>query len=151
MSAIYFSVQMRFGDEDSFGHVNNVTMLRYFEDCRVRLSSQPIPDDAPEHLQGPSLRESWGDFRTVVAHQSVDYKAQLHYRMEPVCVKTWVSRIGGSSFTVSYSLQEEDGSVVYATSESILVLADIQTGKSQKLTERQKGVLELFGEQGETK
>ena len=56
-------------------------------------------------------------------------------------MRTWISRIGGSSFTISYSLQEEDGSHVYAEGESVIVVMDPDTGKSMKLTDDQKALL----------
>ena len=129
MTSLDVPVQMRFFDQDQYGHINNVTMLRYFADARVG-----IPEDT-------TFRESVGELRTVVAHQSVDYKEQLFFRMDPVYVRTWISRIGGSSFTISYRLQEEDGSHVYAEGESVIVVMDPESGKSVKLSEDHRALL----------
>ena len=46
MSSLLIPIQMRFGDIDSYGHVNNVTMLQYLEDARVRLMARPLPQGA---------------------------------------------------------------------------------------------------------
>ena len=142
MTSLNIPIQMRFFDQDQYGHINNVTMLRYFEDARVRLTASPIAKD-PDHgiPEDTTFRGAVGELRTVVAHQSVDYKEQLFFRMDPVCVRTWISRIGGSSFTISYSLQEEDGSHVYAQGESVIVVMDPETGKSVKLSEDHKALL----------
>ena len=83
----------------------------------------------------------------MVAHQSIDYKKQLFYRHEPVYVRTWISKVGGSSFTISYRLQEEDGSAVYAEGESVMVLMDPDTGKSQKLSEDHKALLDALADE----
>ncbi|MEX5276464.1 acyl-CoA thioesterase [Kocuria sp. CPCC 205261] len=142
MTSLNVPVQMRFFDQDQYGHINNVTMLRYFEDARVRLTASPIKADAQHGIpEDTTFRESVGKNRTVVVHQSVDYKEQLFFRMDPVFVRTWISRIGGSSFTISYRLQEEDGSHVYAEGESVIVVMDPGTGRSVKLSEDHRALL----------
>ena len=142
MTSLNVPVQMRFFDQDQYGHINNVTMLRYFEDARVRLTASPITKD-PDHgiPEDTTFRESVGKLLSVVAHQSVDYKEQLFFRMDPVYVRTWISRVGGSSFTISYSLQEEDGSHVYVEGESVIVVMDPDSGKSVKLSEDHRALL----------
>ena len=142
MTSLNVPIQMRFFDQDQYGHINNVQMMRYFEDARVRLTASPIKADAEHSIpEDTTFRESVGKNRTVVVHQSIDYKEQLFFRQEPVYVRTWISRVGGSSFTISYSLQEEDGSHVYAQGESVIVIMDPDTGKSMKLTDDHKALL----------
>ena len=148
MTSITIALQMRFSDMDAYGHINNVIMVRYFEDARVRLTSSPIKANADHGIpEDTTFRESIGDIHTVVVHQSIDYKKQLFYRHEPVYVRTWISEVGGSSFTISYRLQEEDGSAVYAEGESVMVLMDPDTGKSQKLSEDHKALLAALADE----
>ena len=45
-SVIQIPLQVRFGDIDSYGHVNNVTFLQYLEDARVQLIHTPLGDAA---------------------------------------------------------------------------------------------------------
>ena len=108
----------------------------------TRPAPAPAPAPrAPRLPHGTRGTVSVGELRTVVAHQSVDYKEQLFFRMDPVYVRTWISRIGGSSFTISYRLQEEDGSHVYAEGESVIVVMDPESGKSVKLSEDHRALL----------
>ncbi|MGK7221335.1 acyl-CoA thioesterase [Kocuria flava] len=59
MPSLLIPVQMRFGDIDSYGHVNNVTMLQYLEDARVRLMRLPLPADAgPAAAAGPGTAQN---------------------------------------------------------------------------------------------
>ena len=57
MSSLLIPIQMRFGDIDSYGHVNNVTMLQYLEDARVRLMARPLP--AVRLYDGDRARTVW--------------------------------------------------------------------------------------------
>ena len=161
-------LHMRFSDVDSYGHVNNVIMVRYFEDARVRLTAVPLPPADRRDRGGAVTREGAGPTRapqdtrrtttlretldgalTVVVHQSVDYHRQLFFRQEPVHVRTWISRVGDSSFTIGYSLQEKDGSAVYADGESVMVLLDPETGRSRKLTDQHKTLLATLSDEPE--
>lgn len=167
-------LHMRFSDVDSYGHINNVIMVRYFEDARVRLTSLPLradgrpgangaevrggagttedsgTADVPEGSAGSTtLRETLDGALTVVVHQSVDYHRQLFFRTEPVYVRTWISRVGDSSFTIGYSLEEKDGSPVYASGESVMVLLDPDTGRTRKLTQQHKALLATLSDEPE--
>lgn len=167
MSSVLIPLHMRFSDVDSYGHINNVIMVRYFEDARVRLTSLPLHSngrsgttgeaarddtaaDAPEGTDGTTtLRDTLGGALTVVVHQSVDYHRQLFFRTEPVYVRTWIARVGGSSFTIGYSLEEKDGSAVYASGESVMVLLDPGTGRTRKLTEQHRALLATLTDEPE--
>ena len=107
MSSLLIPIQMRFGDIDSYGHVNNVTMLQYLEDARVRLMARPLPEDAAAGVpEGATFRTLLGDLMTVIGRQEVEYTQQLLYRDDPVSVRVWVSSVGGSSFVLDYAVQE---------------------------------------------
>lgn len=143
-------LQMRFSDVDSYGHINNVIVVRYFEDARVRLISLPLPPGGGrEAEEATTLRDALDGALTVVVHQSVDYHRQVFFRAEPIHVRTWVSRVGDSSFTIDYSLQEENGSVVYAGGETVMVLLDPDTGRSRKLTEQHRALLATLSDEPE--
>ncbi|MEO6529986.1 MAG: thioesterase family protein, partial [Specibacter sp.] len=43
-SGIQISQQIRFGDIDSYNHVNNVVFLQYLEDARVQLTYSELPE-----------------------------------------------------------------------------------------------------------
>ena len=143
MSSLLIPIQMRFGDIDSYGHVNNVTMLQYLEDARVRLMGRPLPESAVAGLPaGTTFRTLVGEDRqTVIGRQEIEYTEQLLYRSEPVHVRVWVSAVGGSSFVLDYAVQEEDGSRVYAVAQTVVVQIDRATGRPARLTELQRTLL----------
>ncbi|KLU08676.1 MULTISPECIES: thioesterase family protein [Kocuria] len=145
MSSLLIPIQMRFGDIDSYGHVNNVTMLQYLEDARVRLMSRALPEDAAAGIpEGASFRSLLGERQTVIGRQEIEYTEQLLYRPEPVFVRVWVSSVGGSSFVLDYAVQEEDGSRVYAVAQTAVVQIDRRTGRPVRLDGTQRELLEQW-------
>ncbi|MDN3483088.1 thioesterase family protein [Arthrobacter sp. APC 3897] len=140
-----FPVQLRFGDEDSNGHVNNVRFVQFLEEARVRLSLLPLgaelsPAEPSETFRSLTSRTGM----TLVAHQEIEYRAPLVYRREPVWVEVWVTGIGGSSLTYGFRIADDDGGTVYALAECTLVMADAETGRPAALSDLQIRVLESW-------
>lgn len=94
---------------DALGHVNNVAVLRVFEEARVRLISGQL------RLEGVSA---------LVARQEVEYRAVLEYTGADVRVHVWTSRIGGSSFDLSYALEDHNGQVTAVGTTTIVVIGE---------------------------
>ena len=138
-----FPIQLRFGDEDSNGHVNNVRFVQFLEEARVRLSLMPLgeelsPAEPAETFRSVTSRTGM----TLVARQEIEYRYPLVYRQEPVWVEVWVTGIGGSSLTYGFRIADDDGGTVYALAESTLVMADAETGRPTALSDLQLRVLE---------
>ncbi|GAA1756931.1 thioesterase family protein [Kocuria aegyptia] len=147
MSSLLIPIQMRFGDIDSYGHVNNVTMLQYLEDARVRLMARPLSAGAAAGVpEGATFRALLGERLTVIGRQEVEYREQLLYRPDPVSVRVWVSSVGGSSFVLDYTVQEEDGSRVYAVAQTAVVVIDRASGRPVRLDETQRSLLEHWSD-----
>ena len=141
-----FPIQLRFGDEDSNGHVNNVRFVQFLEEARVRLGMLPLgeelfPADGAQCFR--SLTAETG--MAVVARQEIEYRSPLVYRQEPVWVDIWVTGIGSSSLTYGFRIADDDAAGrVYAYAESTLVMADAQSGRPLPLSGVQIRVLESW-------
>lgn len=147
MSSLLTPIEMRFGDIDSYGHVNNVTMLQYLEDARVRLMARPLRAEVVAGVpEEATFRSLAGNRRTVVGRQEIEYREQLLYRPGPVFVRVGVSSVGGSSYVLDYAVQEEDGSRVYAVAQTVIVQIDPATGRPARLDDLQRGVLEQWSD-----
>ena len=147
MSSLLIPIQMRFGDIDSYGHVNNVTMLQYLEDARVRLMGRPLPGGAAAGVPaGATFRTLLSGRQTVIGRQEIEYREQLLYRPEPVFVRVGVSSVGGSSYVLDYAVQEEDGSRVYAVAQTVVVQIDPATGRPVRLDGTQRSALEHWAD-----
>ena len=86
---------VRFSETDGAGHVGNTVMVVWFEEARSPLFELFKPDN--------DLK----DWPLILASYQVDFRAQLYYG-KPVTVKTWVKRLGNSSFE-TYQEAWQDG------------------------------------------
>ena len=77
-------IQVRFGDTDRFGHINNASFATYAEIARIELIT--------------SLGHPLGGM--ILAHMAIDFRRQLHVG-DALVVWTRVARIGRSSIGMS--------------------------------------------------
>ena len=104
-------IQMRFRDLDAMGHVNNAVYLSYFELARTQF-----------YLKH-AFKRSLHDIDFILAHVDIDYISAAEWG-DQVEVSVWPSRIGDSSFTLSYELREKKSNRLLAKSSSVLVSYD---------------------------
>ena len=149
-SALQFFLQVRFGDIDSYGHVNNVAYLSYLETARVHLVHTPLQgataDDAgPQAGPDTTLGDLFGpDIHPLVGRQEIEYRAPLAFRPEPIAVNVWVTRLGRSSYDLGYSVAEPDDSTVYAVASTSMVLVDRRTGSPVPISDEQRRAFEAW-------
>lgn len=124
-----FHCQVRWADLDAFGHVNNVVFHAYLQEARVDFL----------FTQAASLGAGGMSEGVVVARQEIDHTAPLEFRPEPVRVETWVSRIGGASFTLRYEVRDDE--VVYARALSVLVPYVLETRSARRLSDAERTLL----------
>lgn len=122
-------IDLRWGDADAFGHVNNVVFFRYLEEARARV----IPESGP----GSTILSGG----LVVAEQQLKYLAPLHYRKAPVQVGITVDHVGGSSFRLACRVFDAQGGAVYAEGFVALVTYNFTTGAPRKLSEDERAWL----------
>jgi acyl-CoA thioester hydrolase len=88
-------VEVRFGDTDAMGHVNNAAYLTYVEAARVRwwadVTGEPI-------IRDPGRAES-----LILAEADVAFRAPIFFG-DDVVVETRATRIGRSSLHVEHRL-----------------------------------------------
>jgi acyl-CoA thioester hydrolase len=132
-------LQLRFGDEDSYGHINNVRFLQYLEEARIRLTLEPT-GSATFNEATPA-----GTF-TLVARSEIEYRMPLNFSPEPAAVDVWVVRVGSSSFELGYAVRERAaaGSPAAAVASTTMILVDRGTGRPVPLTEGQRAALDAF-------
>ena len=80
-------IQPRFSDTDALGHINNTVFAVWFEGARQGVFRIFTPELDLQH------------WPLIIASIKLDYHAQTHYGAE-VEIRTYISRIGGSSFDV---------------------------------------------------
>lgn len=134
MSETFFSlaIQPRFNETDGLGHINNTVLPVWFEAAR-----EPVFE-----IFNPSLDLS--QWNLIVAGFTIAYTSPTHYG-KPVSVKTWISRVGNSSFEVAQQSWQEGK--MTAEAKTTLVHYDYGIDKSQPISVEIKSQLaKLTGE-----
>lgn len=120
------TIQPRFNETDALGHINNTVVAAWFEGCRDPLFRLFTPDLNP------------AQWRLILAKFSVDFHAELFYG-EPVEIKSWVSRIGNSSFDVSQQAWQKGK--LCASGVAVMVHFDFGSKQSATLSDELKARL----------
>ncbi|TFV89526.1 thioesterase family protein [Blastococcus sp. CT_GayMR16] len=114
------SVQLRWSDPDSLGHVNHARALSLLEDARTAMLGDPE-----------------GQFPLILARLEADYLRQLYYRVgERLAVFTGVVRLGGKSFTVRQELVQ-DGEVAIRA-DIVMVTYDFAADTSRPISDAER-------------
>ena len=122
-----YTCHVRFSDVDVYGHVNNVKYFEYYQEARIDFLRSMRSDDEP-HLA------------TVVARIDVDYRRPILFRPEPYVVRTWVTRVGTSSYSLASDIS--DDRTVLSRAQAVLVAFDMNTQRSRPLRDAERQVLE---------
>lgn len=104
-------LQIRYGDLDTLGHVNNAVYLTYFELGRVLFFRKYLK----------KFDEKTVSF--VIARIEVDFKKSITMD-KVVYLETTIEAVGNTSFTFSHRITDESGEDVYATGKVIAVSID---------------------------
>ncbi|MFT5235048.1 MAG: acyl-CoA thioester hydrolase [Shewanella sp.] len=125
MPKTYFNleIQPRFNETDGLGHINNTVIPVWFEAAR-----EPVFE-----IFNPSLDLT--KWNLIVAGFTIAYTTPTHYG-KPVAVKTWISRVGNSSFEVAQESWQQGKKT--AEAKTTLVHYDYGIDKSQPMTDAVK-------------
>ncbi|OPF73921.1 thioesterase [Streptomyces antioxidans] len=129
MARHIYSCPLRWSDMDAFGHVNNVTFLRYLEEARVDFMWRLAPGSGSDAFTGG----------VVVARHEIDYLKPLVHRHRPVTIETWVTQIGAAYLTLRYEIKDEDALYVRATTR--IVPYDLDQGRPRRVTPEEEKFL----------
>ncbi|GGI86626.1 thioesterase [Shewanella hanedai] len=119
-------IQPRFNETDGLGHINNTVIPVWFEAAR-----EPIFE-----IFNPSLDLT--KWNLIVAGFTIAYTSPTNYG-KPVLVKTWISRVGNSSFEVAQESWQQGKKT--AEAKTTLVHYDYTIDKSQAISDDVKAQL----------
>lgn len=119
---LVITLPVQWGDQDAFGHVNNVVYFRWFESARIAYFEQTGV--------GPLLRDH--GLGPILASIKCDYRRQLTYP-ETVYVGAKITRVGNSSLSMAHRLVTPGGASAAAESDSVIVIFNYQTNTSQRI------------------
>ncbi len=123
-----FSTTPRFGDIDGLGHINNNVVPTWFEAARNPFF----------RLFNPELDLKKWDL--ILARFEVDFLNQMYYGSD-VEIRSWISRVGRSSFEIYQEAWQNQK--LGAKGTSVLVHFDFVAQKSVPVPEQIKRALEI--------
>ena len=121
-------IEIRWRDQDAYGHVNNAVYLTYLEEVR---------DEWLERVLGEA-GDSWG---YVTARVAIDFRRELTQDDDAIVARLWLTQIGTSSLTTREEIVTAGGELA-AEAEAILVARDPDMGRSRPLDDPERAALE---------
>ncbi len=88
-------IRPRVSETDAVGHINNTTLPVWFEAGREEIFHRFTPDD------------NFNNWKCVIINSNIEFISQIYYGKD-VEIKTWVKRIGNTSFTLYEELYQEN-------------------------------------------
>jgi acyl-CoA thioester hydrolase len=116
-------VQLRWGDFDALGHLTHVAYPVILDEGRDAFFRGTV---------GPFEEFPW-----VIAHLSLDHRAEIRHPASEVVVRTRVTKVGTSSVTLEQDVLAQDGATA-ATSSSVLVAWDGEARTKRALTDEER-------------
>lgn len=117
-----------FGDTDALGHINNVSIARYFEQARVLVME----------AVSSTLGDTYPFERAVLAKIEINFLAEVFYPHD-IVIATGVHRIGRSSVVIGSALFQHGRCVALADSVDVGTAAE---GGSQPISEASRVAFE---------
>lgn len=121
---------VQWGDQDSFGHVNNAIYFRWFESARIAyLERIGLGDKHASHAPGGN------DIGPILAAIGCNYRRQVKYP-DTVLVGARITRIGTSSMTMAHALWSEAHQALAADGESTVVVFSYGANKPLRVPDK---------------
>jgi acyl-CoA thioester hydrolase len=129
----YHPIEVRYGDLDPQGHLNNAKYLTYFEQARIAYIA---------HL-GLWTSGSFSDIGIILADAHVTFRSAVRFGQK-VRVGVRVSRLGNKSLNMEYRLEDQDTGAELASGSTVLVAYDYRTGRTIPVPENWRRTIAAF-------
>src|SRR5688572_3579 len=112
-------IEIRWGDMDAMGHVNNTVYFRYMEQARINWFESVVPH-----------AEAWSSVAIVIANASCNFHKPINYP-GMVEVKVFAGAPGGSSVATFYELLLNEE--IHADGAATVVFIDVKEQKPLRI------------------
>ena len=128
------SVEVRYVDIDSFGHVNNANYLTYVEQARIKYFNDVV-----------GWEYDWSKKGVIVARSEINYILPIRFG-DDIVVYTNCSRLGNKSFDLQYRIfkLKEGQEQLMADCITVMVAFDYKEGRAIQIPAEWKEALERF-------
>lgn len=116
----YHPIEVRYGDLDPQGHLNNAKFVTFFEQARIQYF---------RYLGLFKQGQSFMDIGVILADVHIAYKKPVEWGT-PVKVGVRTMKIGNKSMTVEQCVVHAETGEVFALGEVVMVAYDYYTAKS---------------------
>ena len=127
-------IEVRYGDLDPQGHLNNAKFLTYFEQARVRYWTE---------LGFFSGDQSFMEIGVIVADIHIRYKEPVKWGV-PVKVGARTVKLGTRSLTLEQCVADESGTRIYAAGTVVLVAYDYLKNQTMRVPDAWRQRIEEF-------
>ena len=115
---------VQWGDQDAFGHVNNVVYFRWFESARIDLL----------HEFRTSVTMSGSGLGPILASIKCDYRKQLRFP-DTVYIGSRMTRVGRSSADIGHCVISHQQGQLVAEGSSVIVIFDYTAQRVTRIPE----------------
>ena len=115
----YHPIEVRYGDLDPQGHLNNARYLTYMEQARINYLKQVGLWDGKSFL----------DVGIILAEARVTFRAAIQFGCR-VQVGVRVTRLGNKSLDMAYRLEDAQTNQEFATGSTVLVAYDYRNQRT---------------------
>lgn len=129
----YHDIEVRYGDLDPQGHVNNAKYLTYIEQARVSYIINLGLWDA----------KSFEEVGIILADAQLSFLAPIQFR-QPVRVGVRVSRLGGKSLEMDYLIEDSRTHKALARGKTVIVAYDYRGRQSIPIPEVWRHAIATF-------
>lgn len=129
----YQPIDVRYGDLDPQGHVNNARYVTYLEHARVGYIRHLDLWDGSSYLE----------LGFIIASLEVDFQAPILIT-DAVHVGVRVARLGGKSLDMLYRVEQVETGKVFGTGKTVLVGYDYRKGQSMELLDEWRESIAAF-------
>jgi acyl-CoA thioester hydrolase len=116
----YHPIELRYGDLDPQGHVNNAKHLTYFEQARVAYMIE---------LGLFTKNQSFMEIGVILAVVHITYHAPIYFGQN-IKVGVHAAKLGNKSMTWEQNIIDSDTSRELAKGEVVVVTYDYRSGKT---------------------
>ena len=136
MPDFHFShpIEVRYGDLDPQGHVNNANFLTYLEQARVN------------YLIKLGLfigNQSFLEVGIILAEAQITFLSPVLFGMK-VDVETQVTRLGNKSMDMAYRMLDRTTSSILATAKTTLVTFDYRSNQTIAIPDEWRAKISAF-------
>jgi acyl-CoA thioester hydrolase len=130
----YHPIEVRYGDLDPQGHVNNANYLTYMEQARIQYLV---------HLGLFEKGQSFLDVGVILADAHLTFKSSIQFG-QSVRVGVRVARLGNKSLAMEYHIEDAMNGTELATGATALVAYDYRAHQTVPIPEDWREKIKSF-------